>query len=219
MAQPQFRRGTAPTSGGALHRRGVCRRAALCLVAPWSLALRPCWSLGSALAFLTFGAIRWRDAWSNPALPAQHPALPRYVMTSRDVPVSQQRLFIGRAFVGIRHAPTRADLPAEFRRYVEPTAFYRGRAHRGTAGFAPFPVSKLAKALAWDSPLNPAARCRHGGLPRLHGIEPRVDVSLPLGERVGPLAGLGTTRGARPAWPSCSSPRTSGARWAASTRW
>ena len=48
------------------------------------------------------------------------------------------------------------------------------------------------KALLLDTvrPLPPV-----GGLPRLHGIEPdEVDVSLPLGERVGHSLVLGTTR-------------------------
>lgn len=50
-----------------LYTVAVCTGAAiLCLVAPWSLALNPLLGLGSALAFLTFGAIRLRDAWAMP---------------------------------------------------------------------------------------------------------------------------------------------------------
>ena len=46
-----------------LYTVAVCAGAAfLCLVAPWSLALSPAMGIGSALAFATFGAIRWRDA-------------------------------------------------------------------------------------------------------------------------------------------------------------
>ena len=50
--------------------------------------------------------------------------------------------------------------------------------------------------MAWDSLLNPARPLPSvGGLPRLHGIEPaEVDVTLPLGERVGHTLVLGTTR-------------------------
>ena len=48
----------------------------------------------------------------------------------------------------------------------------------------------------WDAPFNPVRPLPPvGGLPRLHGIEPdEVDVSLPLGERVGHSLVLGTTR-------------------------
>src|SRR3546814_4847571 len=47
-----------------------------------------------------------------------------------------------------------------------------------------------------DMPFNPVRPLPPvGGLPRLHGIEPEeVDVSLPLGERVGHSLVLGTTR-------------------------
>ncbi|HMM53128.1 MAG TPA: conjugative coupling factor TraD, PFGI-1 class, partial [Burkholderiaceae bacterium] len=71
-----------------LYTVAVCTGAAiLCLVAPWSLALNPLLGLGSALAFLTFGAIRLRDAWAILRYRRNIRRLPRYVMTSRDVPV------------------------------------------------------------------------------------------------------------------------------------
>ena len=183
-----------------LYTVAVCVGAALlCLVAPWSLALSPLLGLGSALAFLTFGAIRWRDAWAILRYRRNIRRLPRYVMTSRDVPVSQQRLFIGRGFRWDQrhtHRLVQTYRP-EFRRYVESMAIYRAaRRIEERLEFAPFLVSKLAKALAWDSLLNPARPLPPvGGLPRLHGIEPNeVDVSLPLGERVGHSLVLGTTR-------------------------
>ena len=36
--------------------------AALCLFAPWSLALSPLLGLGASLGFLTFAVVRFRDA-------------------------------------------------------------------------------------------------------------------------------------------------------------
>ena len=183
-----------------LHTVAVCTGTAiLCLVAPWSLALNPLLGLGSALAFLTFGAIRLRDAWAILRYRRNIRRLPRYVMTSRDVPVSQQRLFVGRGFRWEQRHTHRLmqTYRPEFRRYVEPTAIYRAaRRLEERLEFAPFPISTLARALAWDSPLNPARPLPPvGGLPRLHGIEPHeVDVTLPLGERVGHSLVLGTTR-------------------------
>src|SRR3546814_7405174 len=85
--------------------------------------------------------------------------LPRYLVTSRDVPVSQQRLFVGRGFRWEQRHTHRLmqTYRPEFRRYVEPTAIYRAaRRLEERLEFAPFPVSTLARALAWDSPLNPA---------------------------------------------------------------
>jgi hypothetical protein len=178
--------------------------------------------LGSALAFLTFGALRFRDAWAILRYRRNIRRLPRYVMTSRDVPVSQQRLFVGRGFRWDQRHTHRLmqTYRPEFRRYVEPTAIYRmARRMEERLEFAPYPLSKLAKALAWDSPLNPARPPPVGGLPRLHGIEPHeVDVTLPLAERVGHSWCWAPRASARPAWPSCSSRRTSGARSMDSTR-
>ncbi|MBF8164618.1 type IV conjugative transfer system coupling protein TraD [Pseudomonas mendocina] len=183
-----------------LYTVAVCAAAALLsLVAPWSLALSPTIGLGSALAFLAFGAIRLRDALVILRYRRNIRRLPRYVMTSRDVPVSQQRLFIGRGFRWEQrhtHRLTQTFRP-EFRRYVEPTPAYQlARRLEERLEFAPFPLSKLAKLTAWDIALNPLRPLPPvGGLPRLHGIEPNeVDVSLPLGERVGHSLVLGATR-------------------------
>jgi len=183
-----------------LYTVAVCAGAAVvCLVAPWSLALNPLVGLGSALAFLAFGAIRLHDAWAILRYRRNIRRLPRYVMTSRDVPVSQHRLFVGRGFRWEQRHTHRLvqTYKPEFRRYTEPTAFYRmARRLEARLEFAPPPLSKLARVLAWDSPLNPARPLPPvGGLPRLHGIEPHeVDVTLPLGERVGHTLVLGTTR-------------------------
>jgi hypothetical protein len=51
--------------------------------------------VGSALAFGAYGAIRYRDARVILRYRRNIRRLPRYVMTSKDVPVSQQRLFVG----------------------------------------------------------------------------------------------------------------------------
>lgn len=183
-----------------LYTVAVCAGAAfLCLVAPWSLALSPLLGLGSALAFLAFGAIRFRDAWVILRYRRNIRRLPRYVMTSRDVPVSRHRLFIGRGFPWEQRHTHRLmqTYRPEFRRYVESAPAYRlARRLEERLELAPFPLSRLAKTLNWDSPLNPVRPLPPvGGMPRLHGIEPNeVDVTLPLGERVGHSLVLGTTR-------------------------
>ncbi|MGE6688956.1 type IV conjugative transfer system coupling protein TraD [Stutzerimonas stutzeri] len=183
-----------------LYTVAVCAAAAiLSLAAPWSLALSPSIGLGSALAFFAFGAIRLRDALVILRYRRNIRRLPRYVMTSRNVPVSQQRLFIGRGFRWEQrhtHRLTQTFRP-EFRRYVEPTPAYQfARRLEERLEFAPFPLSRLAKLTAWDVPINPVRPLPSvSGLPRLHGIEPNeVDVSLPLGERVGHSLVLGATR-------------------------
>ncbi|HBQ6920385.1 TPA: type IV conjugative transfer system coupling protein TraD [Klebsiella pneumoniae] len=183
-----------------LYTVAVCAGAALvCMVAPWSLALSPLLGFASAMAFLVFGGIRLREAMAILRYRRNIRRLPRYVMTSRQVPVSRQRLFIGRGFRWDQRHTHRLmqTYRPEFRRYVEPTPIYRlARRVEERLEFAPFPLSKLARVIAWDSPLNPARQLPPvGGTPRLHGIEPHeIDVTLPLGERVSHSLVLGTTR-------------------------
>lgn len=183
-----------------LYTVAACAGAAfLCLVAPWSLALSPAMGVGSALAFGAYGAIRYRDARVILRYRRNIRRLPRYVMTSRDVPVSQQRLFVGRGFLWEQkhtHRLMQTYRP-EFRRYVEPPPAYPfARRLEERLESAPFPLSCLPRLTRWDVSFNPVRPLPPvGGLPRLHGIEPdEIDVSLPLGERVGHSLVLGTTR-------------------------
>ena len=183
-----------------LYTAAVCAGAAfLSVVAPWALALNPVLGIGSALAFTLFGSIRLHQALGILRYRRNIRRLPRYVMTSRDVPVSQQRLFIGRGFQWEQkhtHRLMQTYRP-EFRRYAEPTpAYLLARRLEERLEFAPFPLSHLTRLTSWDVALNPVRPLPPvGGLPRLHGIEPdEVDVSLPLGERVGHSLVLGTTR-------------------------
>jgi len=183
-----------------LYTVAVCGAAAfLYIAAPWSLALNPILGLGAALTFLAFGAIRFLEACVILRYRRHIRRLPRYVMTSKDVPVSGQRLFVGRGFRWDQRHTHRLmqTYRPEFRRYVEPTPYYRlARRLEERLEFAPFPLQVLARATAWDHALNPVRPLPPvGGLPRLHGIEPTErDVTLPLGERVGHTLVLGTTR-------------------------
>ncbi|MHA5666567.1 type IV conjugative transfer system coupling protein TraD, partial [Pseudomonas aeruginosa] len=139
-----------------LYTVAACAGAAfLSLVAPWSLALSPAMGVGSALAFGAYGAIRYRDARVILRYRRNIRRLPRYVMTSKDVPVSQQRLFIGRGFLWEQkhtHRLMQTYRP-EFRRYVEPTPAYRlARRLEERLEFAPFPLSRLSALTGWDVP-------------------------------------------------------------------
>ncbi len=183
-----------------LYTVAVCAGAAfLCIAAPWSLALNPILGLAAAVAFLGFGTFRLLQASVILRYRRNIRRLPRYVMTSKDVPVSQQRLFVGRGFRWDQRHTHRLmqTYRSEFRHYVEPSLSYRlARRLEERLEFAPVPLSYLTRATAWDSALNPVRPLPPvGGLPRLHGIEPReCDMTLPLSERVGHTLVLGTTR-------------------------
>ena len=183
-----------------LYTAAVCfTAAALCVFAPWTLALTPLFGLVAALGFLALGSMRLKQALLVLRYRRNIRRLPHYTMTSKDMPVSNERLFIGKGFRWTqKHTQRLMDtyLP-KFAPYVEPTPLYqRARRLEERLEFAPFPLNLLAKATAWDVPLNPARPLPPvGGLPRIHGIEPNEhDVSLPLGERVGHSLVLGTTR-------------------------
>ncbi|WP_349571124.1 type IV conjugative transfer system coupling protein TraD [Azotobacter salinestris] len=173
--------------------------AGLSLFAPWSLALSPLFGLSAALFFLAFGWVRLREALAVLRYRRNIRRLPRYVMTSKDVPVSNRRLFIGRGFRWEQRHTQRLmqTYRPEFRRYVEPPRLYQqARRLEDRLEHAPFPLMLLGKLTAWDVPFNPVRPLPAvGGAPRLHGVEPHeVDVGLPLEERVGHSLVLGTTR-------------------------
>jgi conjugative coupling factor TraD (TOL family) len=171
----------------------------LCLVAPWTLALNFSLGVGVAAVLLILATVRLHQAMVILRYRRSIRRLPRYVMASRAVPVSQQRLFVGRGFRWDQRHTHRLlqTYRPEYRRYVEPTwPYQRVRRLEERLEFAPAPLRSLACITSWDHALNPVRPLPPvGGLPRLHGVEPHeVDVTLPLGERVGHVLVLGTTR-------------------------
>lgn len=178
----------------------VCVAAALlCIFAPWAVALTPLFGMVAGTGFLGLGFVRLKQALVVLRYRRNIRRLPHYTMTSKDMPVSNERLFIGKGFRWTQKHTQRlmeTYLP-KYAEYVEPTSIYTfARRIEERLEFAPFPLKLLSKATSWDVPFNPARPLPPvGGLPRLHGIEPNeADVSLPLGERVGHSLVLGTTR-------------------------
>lgn len=173
--------------------------AALCTMAPWAFALNPVLGRSAAAGFLLLAGLRLWQAWEVLRFRRHIRRLPRYVLGSRDIPVSRERLFIGRGFRWEPHHTQRLleTYRPELRRYVEPHPLHRLARHLETRlEFAPRCLRPLATLTAWDHALNPVRPLPPvGGLPRLHGIEPdECDVTLPLSERVGHTLVLGTTR-------------------------
>ncbi|WP_027597882.1 type IV conjugative transfer system coupling protein TraD [Pseudomonas sp. MOIL14HWK12:I2] len=171
----------------------------LCVFAPWAVALTPLFGLVTAVAFLGFGIYRLRQALRVLRYRRNIRRLSFYSMTSKEIPVSNERLFIGKGFRWEqKHTQRLVDtyLP-QYAPYVEPSEWTnKARRLEARLEFAPFPLTLLAKVTAWDNAANPFRPLPPvGGLPRLHGIEPEEhDVTLPLGERVGHTIVLGTTR-------------------------
>lgn len=172
--------------------------AALCLFAPWALALTPSVGLGMAAAFLSFGALRGRQAWIVLRYRRSMRRLPRFALRSDQIPVSRRALWLGRGFKWeARHTQRlHESQQPEAQPYVRPSRLYRAaRAleHRLERYRALYIVIRLLSA---DSALNPFRPLPPvGGTPALHAVEWREhDVYMPLGERVGHTLVEGTTR-------------------------
>ncbi|MYE02598.1 MAG: type IV conjugative transfer system coupling protein TraD [Alphaproteobacteria bacterium] len=121
----------------------------------------------------------------------------RFSMRAKAIPVSGERLYLGRGFRwGERHTQRLHDCrKTRFRRFVEP-----GRIARWAAAVAAKAKeaggSRVAQVLTADVPLNPfRAPPPVGGSSWLHGVEPdEEDVYLPLRDRSGHTLVLGTTQ-------------------------
>lgn len=183
-----------------LYTVGICAGAgALCLHSPWAVALSPEVGAGMALAYTAFGLKRLNEARIVLRYRRNIRRLPRYSLTSRQIPVSGKRLFMGRGFRWTRLHTQRlleAQDPA-LARYVNQSAAHQwARRMEQLLEKAPPGLSMLPRLTAWDSPFNPVRPLPPvGGSPLLHGVEPKEqEASLPLGERVGHTLVLGTTR-------------------------
>ena len=183
-----------------LYTVAVCLGCALlCFIAPWAVALSSYISFFMAGLFLLCAAIRLHDALKILRYRRNIRRLPVYEITSKQIPVSKRSLFIGRGFKWEQkhtHRLMQTYRP-QFRKFVEqPYNYQLARRLEAKLEYAPAYIAWLTKLTSKDSILNPVRPLPPvGGMPRLHGIEPNeVDVSLPLGERVGHTLVLGTTR-------------------------
>ena len=121
----------------------------------------------------------------------------RFSMRAKDIPVSGERLFLGRGFRwGERHTQRLHDCRrTRFRRFVEPGRI-AGWARAYAAEQGEGGGSKVGRLLTADVPFNPFRPPPPvGGSSWLHGVEPdEENVCLPLADRSGHTLVLGTTQ-------------------------
>ena len=104
--------------------------AALCLWAPWSLALTPSVGYGLAAGFAAFGLWRFRQGWRILQYRRSMKRLPRFARRADQIPVSPRLLWLGKGFRWEALHTRRlyeAQQP-EARPYLQPNAVYRGPA-------------------------------------------------------------------------------------------
>ncbi|KAJ9430791.1 type IV conjugative transfer system coupling protein TraD [Pantoea sp. YR343] len=168
----------------------------VCVAAPWAVALSPSVSYVTATGFAVLAAVRAHQGCQVISYRRNLRRLPRYVMTSRQVPVSNHRLFLGKGFLWQqKHTQRLLDTRRpEVEKYVQPAKIYQyaRRLERACEHSLPW----LSSMISADTPLNPVRPLPPvGGNPALHGIEPNErDVSMDLRERVGHTLVVGTTR-------------------------
>lgn len=187
LLRPAVELNTAVVSGMAAY---------VCVQAPWAVALAPTVSYVTAAGFAALAVTRTHQGMKIIRYRRNLRRLPRYVMSTKQIPVSHRRLFLGRGFRWTqKHTQRLQDtLRPEVARYLQPNRFYLGA--RQLEMMTEHRLPWLGKLLSADTPLNPVRPLPPvGGNPALHGIEPdEKDVTLALGERVGHTVVYGTTR-------------------------
>ncbi|WP_416329169.1 type IV conjugative transfer system coupling protein TraD [Raoultella planticola] len=170
--------------------------AIVCVTAPWAVALAPSVSYVTAGGFAVLSAVRARQGMQVIHYRRNLRRLPRYVMTSKQIPVSKRRLFIGRGFRWTqKHTQRLRDtLRPEVAHYLKPSKLYQLARRIEEATEKTLPA--IGRLLSADQMLNPVRPLPPvGGNPAIHGIEPNeTDVTLDLRERVGHTVVYGTTR-------------------------
>lgn len=164
-------------------------QAPLLMLTPWQAQLMAC----------TLMLLALRRGWQGWNIVRYHRnllRLPHYALTSRKIPVSRQRLFLGKGF---RWQPIHTQrlydcLQPEAARWLRPGWCYRLARHIEKRGEHTLPgFARLLSADRWLNPVRPLPPV--GGNPWLHGVEMKeCDVTLPLSERPGHTLVLGTTR-------------------------
>lgn len=124
--------------------------------------------------------------------------MPTYAMSSKQLPVSQQRLFLGRGFLWTPlHTQRLRDLDLSYNeKYRYPSKAYRlarDLEFRWENKKLLKSIAQLFKKDSWLNPLRPYPDI--GGEPVLHGVaDSEENITLSLSARAGHMIVIGTTR-------------------------
>lgn len=168
----------------------------ICLTAPWSVALAPSVSWVTAAGFGVLALKRTSQGLKILRYRRNIRRLSRYALTSDQIPVSRRHLFLGKGF---QWSPRHTQRLMEARRpeceiYVQPSVMYCMA--RELEKKMEYSLPWLCRVTSADTALNPFRPLPPvGGSSVYHGVEPdQVNVMSDLGERVGHMLVMGTTR-------------------------
>lgn len=150
-----------------------------------------------AVGLVVFGSLRFKQGYRTWRYQHNLKRMPTYTITSKKLPVSHKRLFLGRGFTWTPlHTQRLRDLDLEYNlKFRYPSKAYQ-LARRLEFVWERKPILKqAAKFLRYDSIVNPLRPYPDiGGEPCLHGVSGRDHaISLSLVERAGHVAVIGTT--------------------------
>ncbi len=170
----------------------------IAVLAPWSLMMTPSVGYGVSALLFIFGLSRGAEAVHIIRYQRNMRKMPEYILTAKEIPVSQYRLFLGKGFLWQQQHTQRLrdTLSPKVRKYIDQSPLYKlarqleirweDTPHLKTIAF-------LLRKQAWWNPFSPLPPV--GGKPQIHAVEMKEkDVSMDLRERVGHTLVLGTTR-------------------------
>ena len=196
LLRPAVELNTAVVSGMAAY---------VCVQAPWAVALAPSVSYVTAAGFAALAVTRTHQGMKIIRYRRNLRRLPRYVMSTKQIPVSHRRLFLGQGFRWTqKHTQRLQDtLRPEVARYLQPNRFYLGA--RQLEMMTEHRLPWLGKLLSADTPLNPVRPLPPvGGNPALHGCISFILAGLKYQPVIMPSGVLVACQRWRPAWPvSC----------------
>lgn len=178
---------------------GVALFAAIAAVfAPHLFMMPPPVAYGSALVLAVFVVYpRSKEALHIIKYQRNLKQLPKYILASKEIPVSQYKLFLGRGFFWeqIHTQRLRDTMKAAAAHYTGTGAFYRWARNKEVAWENTLGLSLLAlyfRADVWWNIVRPLPAV--GGDPVLHAVEPgEQDMFLNMEDRAGHTLILGTT--------------------------
>lgn len=169
----------------------------VCIIAPSTLMMAPSVAWTSAGILFSFGCYRVYQGYQVIKYQRNLKRLPRFAMSSRQIPVYKKHLYLGQGFKwDQRHTQRLKDtLAPSAKRYIEPSKSYAA-IRNFERKVEDTPLEWIANLTHKDSPFNPFRPLPPiGGNPAVHAVElNEKEVLLPMSERVGHTLVLGTTR-------------------------
>jgi conjugative coupling factor TraD (TOL family) len=168
--------------------------ASIAALAPEAFMVTPAVAYGGAIALTGYGLWWLRQGFWVVRYQNNLRKAPRFEMSMRELPVSQQWLYLGKGFAWQeRHTQRLHDSRrTRFKRFVDHSRFYYW-IRRNEKAWEHTPLYPITRSQHWLNPVKPLPPT--GGNTVLHGVElDEHDIHMPLDDRTGHTLVLGTTR-------------------------